>query len=62
MAERQVSGLLYGTSQYFQVIAQKLVALAARYRIPAVYEWPEFVTAGGLMSYNANPAEGDRWQ
>ena len=42
------------------MIAPKLVALAARYRIPAVYEWPEFVAAGGLMSYNANPAEGDR--
>jgi putative ABC transport system substrate-binding protein len=38
---------------YFQTITDKLVALAARYRIPAIYEWPEFVTAGGLMSYNA---------
>jgi hypothetical protein len=36
MAERQVRGLLFGASQYFQVIADKLVALAARYRIPAI--------------------------
>jgi putative ABC transport system substrate-binding protein len=41
MAEREVRGLLCGASTYFQVIADKLVALAARYRIPASYEWPE---------------------
>jgi putative ABC transport system substrate-binding protein len=57
MAERQVRGLLFGNSTNFQIIADKLVALAARYRIPAIYEWPEFVAAGGLMSYNANRPE-----
>jgi len=60
MAERQARGLVYGASTYFQVIADKLVALAARYRIPAVYEWREFVAAGGLMSYSVNRAESDR--
>jgi putative tryptophan/tyrosine transport system substrate-binding protein len=57
MAERQASGLICGASLYFQVIADKLVALAARYRIPTVYEWPEFVAAGGLMSYSVDRAE-----
>jgi putative ABC transport system substrate-binding protein len=57
MAERQASGLVYGASTYFQVIADKLVALAGRYRIPAVYEWPEIVAAGGLMSYGTNRRE-----
>jgi putative tryptophan/tyrosine transport system substrate-binding protein len=57
MAERQANGLVYGASTYFQVIADKLVALAARYRIPAVYEWPEFVAAGGLMSYSTDRRE-----
>jgi putative tryptophan/tyrosine transport system substrate-binding protein len=60
MAERQVRGLLFGASQYFQVIADKLVALAARYHIPASYEWREFVAAGGLMSYSANRREAMR--
>jgi putative ABC transport system substrate-binding protein len=60
MAERQVRGLLYGPTTYFQVIADKLVALAARYRIPAIYEWREFVAAGGLMSYNVRRGEGSR--
>jgi putative ABC transport system substrate-binding protein len=57
MGERQVRGLLFGASQYFQVIADKLIALAARYRIPASYEWREFVVAGGLMSYSGSRRE-----
>ena len=57
MAERQVRGLLYGGSEYFQVIADKLIALAARYRIPASYEWREFVAAGGLMTYSTSRRE-----
>jgi putative tryptophan/tyrosine transport system substrate-binding protein len=60
MAERQVRGLLFGPSTYFQGIAAKLVALAARYRIPAAYEWPEFITAGGLMSYSTSTSETTR--
>ena len=57
MAEREVRGILYGGSTYFQVIADKLVALAAHRRIPGLYEWREFVLAGGLISYNSNRSE-----
>lgn len=60
MAERRANGLLYGASVYFQVIAAKLVALTARYRLPAIYEWPAFVIAGGLMSYKTSRAEFGR--
>ena len=36
---------------------RRLVDLAAKNRLPAVYPWREFVDAGGLMSYGANLAD-----
>jgi putative ABC transport system substrate-binding protein len=60
MAERRVAGLLYGASTSFQVVTDRLVALAARHRLPALYEWREFVTAGGLISYSTSRTEFGR--
>ena len=57
MAERDVAAIVYAAGVYFQVISDRLVALAARYRIPSLYEWREFVTAGGLMSYSTDRNE-----
>ena len=57
IAERNIVAVLFGASQYFQVITNRLVTLAARYRIPALYEWREFVTAGGLVSYSTDRTE-----
>jgi putative ABC transport system substrate-binding protein len=57
MAERQIAAILYGTTLYFQVVKHRLIELAARYGLPASYEWREFVTAGGLMSYNTDRTE-----
>ena len=33
------------------------VQLAAKHRLPAMYQWREFVEAGGLMAYGPNHAE-----
>ena len=33
------------------------MALAARHRLPAVYQYRQFVTAGGLMSYGNDLAD-----
>jgi putative tryptophan/tyrosine transport system substrate-binding protein len=34
-----------------------IVTLAARHRLPAVYAWRYFVTAGGLISYGPDSIE-----
>jgi putative ABC transport system substrate-binding protein len=57
MARQRVSAVLYGASTSFQVVKERLIALAARQTMPAIYEWREFVAAGGLMSYGTNVAE-----
>ena len=60
MSREKVIAVVYGASPYFQVIMDRLIALAVRHAIPASYEWREFVIAGGLMSYNANRTESGR--
>ena len=34
--------------------------MALRYRVPAIYQYPEFAQAGGLMSYGGDVAESYR--
>jgi putative ABC transport system substrate-binding protein len=51
LAERRADALLVDADSSFNANRDRLVSLAARYRVPAVYEWREFVTTGGLMSY-----------
>ena len=46
--------LLVGPDTFFQTQREQIVALAARYRIPASYPWPEDVRSGGLFSYGAD--------
>jgi putative ABC transport system substrate-binding protein len=45
-----------GSAMFFNE-RRRLVDLAAKNRLPAVYPWREFVDAGGLMSYGPNFAD-----
>jgi putative ABC transport system substrate-binding protein len=40
----------------------RVIALAARDAIPAIYQWREFVVAGGLISYGTSLADAHRQQ
>ena len=52
--------MLVSSDPFFNSQRDKIVALAARYSIPAIYEWREFALAGGLMSYGTNISDGYR--
>jgi len=60
MSRERVAAVVFSASVFYQVITDRLVLLAARHAIPALYEWREFVIAGGLMSYNASRTESGR--
>jgi putative ABC transport system substrate-binding protein len=46
-----VDGLLVTADPFFNSRRAQLVELAKNHRLPAIYQWREFATAGGLMSY-----------
>ena len=54
IVQRKAGAVLYSAHVFFQVVRDQLVALAARHKIPAMYEWREFVEAGGLASYSTS--------
>jgi putative tryptophan/tyrosine transport system substrate-binding protein len=49
-----VEALLQGGDTFSRIHTTRVVALAARYQLPAMYWTTEFVTAGGLMAYAPN--------
>src|SRR6266567_3088432 len=46
-----VGALLVTADPYFDVRRDRIVAFAARQRLPAIYQFREFAVAGGILSY-----------
>jgi ABC-type uncharacterized transport system substrate-binding protein len=54
IARERADALLVNADALFTAERERIVALAARQRIPAIYAWREFPEAGGLMSYGTS--------
>ena len=54
MAKARVEGLIVLVNPMFNVQRQLIIERAAKQRLPAVYEWKQFVESGGLVSYGAD--------
>jgi len=50
-------GLIVTTSTAAQIHRDRIIALAAKHRLPAVYPYRFYVTKGGLISYGANQTD-----
>jgi putative tryptophan/tyrosine transport system substrate-binding protein len=52
--------MLVGADPFYNSQRDKIVALAARYSIPAIYEQREYALAGGLISYGTSFSDAYR--
>jgi putative ABC transport system substrate-binding protein len=60
LAQQKINALLLANDAFFLSERRKLIALAARYAIAAIYFWREFALDGGLMSYSPSLAQAYR--
>jgi len=58
--QQRADAILVTTSPFYLTRAKQIAALAAQYRVPAIYVRREYVEAGGLMSYGYDIADGYR--
>ena len=57
MARERAQALVVTTDPMFEAQRERIVDLAATHRLPAIYDFPQFTEAGGLLSYGTNNAD-----
>jgi putative ABC transport system substrate-binding protein len=56
----RVAALVVSGEPFFDSQRERIVGLAAKYAVPTIYAWREYVLAGGLMSYGTDLPESYR--
>jgi putative ABC transport system substrate-binding protein len=56
----RIRALVVSVEPFFDSQRERIVGLAARYAVTAIYAWREYVLAGGLMSYGTDLPESYR--
>lgn len=59
-ASQRVDGVLVTADPLFNNHRAQVLSFAASHSLPAIYQWREFATAGGLMSYGPSITEAYR--
>ena len=54
LIQQRASALQVSSDGFLLTHAPKIVALVAHHALPAIYAWPQYAAAGGLMSYGTN--------
>ena len=60
LVQARIGALFVGNDFLFNSRMEQVTALAARYAIPTMYSYREFVMAGGLISYGTSMIESYR--
>ena len=60
LVQHRASALAVASDPFLFARRQRLIGLAARHAVPAIYEWREFVEAGGLLSYGTSLSDAYR--
>ncbi len=55
--QKQVNAIMTMSTSSFLAERKRIVGLAVKYRLPAIYPQKEFVDEGGLMSYGVDTAD-----
>jgi putative tryptophan/tyrosine transport system substrate-binding protein len=53
LVQLRAGALVIGIDAFLTSHSEQLAALALRHALPAIYQYPEFTAAGGLMSYES---------
>ncbi len=61
LVKLRAGGLVIATAPIFNNNSGRLAALAVQNAIPAIYQYPEFVAAGGLMALGPDSTDVFRW-